>query len=250
MAPPSKRGLCWPTANHNTDQVHPFTKPGSKISWLYNWSPDPTPNAASLDYVPMQWNHIHIDDLASKAQTAHATAVLGFNEPELPDQSNMSAELAAREWLRCVEPLRKAGVRCGSPGISSAPQGVVWLKEFIGRIREGGSDVDFYCFHWYGVELGQFYDYLWSTYYQMPDQGKKVWVTEWASTNWDKDNPLPKEHVEAFAKTSAEYLDTLEWVERYAWFGPMRDTGTVGKWARMLDDDGNLTDLGKAYRDA
>jgi len=70
------------------------------------------------------------------------------------------------------------------------------------------------------------------------------------ATNWDKDNPLPKEHVEAFAKTSAEYLDTLEWVERYAWFGPMRDTGTVGKWARMLDDDGNLTDLGKTYRDA
>ncbi|KAK0347312.1 hypothetical protein LTR91_010318 [Friedmanniomyces endolithicus] len=250
MAPPSKRGLCWPTANHGQDEVHTFTKPGSKISWLYNWSPDPTPNASSLDYVPMQWNHMHIDDLPSKVKTANATAVLGFNEPELPDQSNMSAELAAREWLRCVEPLRKAGVRCGSPGISSAPQGVVWLKEFIGRIRDGGSDVDFYCFHWYGVELGQFYDYLWSTYYQMPDQGKKVWVTEWASTNWDKDNPLPKEHVEAFAKTSAEYLDTLEWVERYAWFGPMRDTGTVGKWARMLDDDGNLTDLGKTYRDA
>ncbi|KAK0818384.1 hypothetical protein LTR75_002697 [Friedmanniomyces endolithicus] len=175
MAPPSKRGLCWPTANHGQDEVHTFTKPGSKISWLYNWSPDPTPNASSLDYVPMQWNHMHIDDLPSKVKTANATAVLGFNEPELPDQSNMSAELAAREWLRCVEPL---------------------------------------------------------------------------PTNWDKDNPLPKEHVEAFAKTSAEYLDTLEWVERYAWFGPMRDTGTVGKWARMLDDDGNLTDLGKTYRDA
>ncbi len=180
MASPSKRGLCWPTANHGQDEVHTFTRPGSKISWLYNWSPDATPNANSLDYVPMQWNHIHIDDLASKAKTANATAVLGFNEPELPDQSNMSVELAAREWLRSVEPLRKAGVRCGSPGISSAPQGVVWLKEFIGRIRDRGSDVDFYCFHWYGVELGQFYDYLWSTYYQMPDQTKKVWVTEWA----------------------------------------------------------------------
>ena len=46
-----------------------------------------------------------------------------------------------------------------------------------------------------------------------------------------------------------KYLDTLEWVERYAWFGPMRDTGTVGKWARMLDDDGKLTPLGKTYRD-
>ncbi|TKA73736.1 hypothetical protein B0A55_05452 [Friedmanniomyces simplex] len=249
MAPSGKRGLCWPTDNHGKDEVFTFTKPGSRISWLYNWSPDATPNASSLDYVPMQWNHINIDDLPNKAKAANATSVMGFNEPELPDQSNMSAELAAKEWLRCIEPMRKAGVRCGSPGISSAPQGVAWLKDFLRRIQDGGSDVDFYCFHWYGVEVGQFYDYLWSTYYQMPDQRKKVWVTEWASTNWNEDNPLPKEHVEAFARESVKYLETLEWVERFAWFGPMRDTGTVGKWARMLDNDGNLTDLGKAYRD-
>ncbi|KAK5717571.1 hypothetical protein LTR17_016014 [Elasticomyces elasticus] len=246
----NKRGLCWPTENHGNDEVHAFTKPGSKISWLYNWSPSATPNASSLLFVPMQWNHVNIDDLQNKVKAANATTTLGFNEPELPDQSNVDVELAAKEWLRCIEPMRKAGIRCGSPGISSAPQGVQWLKEFLKKIKEGGSDVDFYAFHWYGVELGQFYDYLWSTYYQMPDQTKKVWVTEFAPTNWDTNNPLPKEHVEAFAKDSVAYLDGIEWIERYAWFGAMRDAGTVGKWARMLDDDGKLTDLGKAYRDA
>ncbi|KAK4579900.1 hypothetical protein LTR86_000101 [Recurvomyces mirabilis] len=250
MSAPSKRGLCWPVDNHGKDEVFQFTKPGSKVSWLYNWSPNPTPNATSLDFAPMQWNHVGIDDLASRVKGANASVVLGFNEPELPDQSNVNVELAANEWLRCIEPLRRAGIRCGSPGISSAPQGVVWLKDFIARIRAGGSDVDFYCFHWYGVELGQFYDYLWSTYYQMPDQGKKVWVTEFAPTNWNTNAPLPKDHVQAFAHDSIKYLDTLEWVERYAWFGPMRDAGTVGKWARMLDDDGSLTELGKAYRDS
>jgi len=174
MSPKSKRGLCWPVGNK--DEVFPFTKPGSKISWLYNWSPNPTPNSTSLEWVPMQWNHVDIDALAGKVQAGHAAAVLGFNEPELPDQSNMSAELAAREWLRCIEPLRRAGVRCGSPGISSAPQGLAWLNHFLRLIREGRSDCDFYCFHWYGCELGQFYDYIWSTYYQMPDQKKPVWV--------------------------------------------------------------------------
>ena len=78
---------------------------------------------------------------------------------------------------------------------------------------------------------------------------KPVWITEFAATNWNQDNPLPREHVENFAKESVKYLDGLDWVERYAWFGPMRDTGTVGRWARMLDDDGKLTALGKAYRD-
>jgi hypothetical protein len=129
----------------------------------------------------MQWNHVNIQDLASHVFASNASVILGFNEPELPDQSNMSPELAANEWLRWIEPLRKNGIRAGSPGISSAPQGVVWLKEFLQRVRDGGSDVDFYCFHWYGVELGQFYDYIWSTFYQMPDQGKKVWITEFAS---------------------------------------------------------------------
>ena len=78
---------------------------------------------------------------------------------------------------------------------------------------------------------------------------KPVWITEFATTNWNKDNPLPREHVENFAKESVKYLDSLDWIERYAWFGPMRDTDTVGRWARMLDDEGRLTPLGKAYRD-
>ncbi|KAG6363996.1 hypothetical protein INS49_009099 [Diaporthe citri] len=232
MGTPSKRGLCWPTDNHGKDEVLAFTKPGSK-------------------FVPMQWNHVNIDELAGHAAGAGAGApatVLGFNEPELPDQSNMPAELAAREWLRCVEPLRRAGVRAGSPGISSAPHAVGWLREFLARVRGGGSDVDFYCLHWYGAELGQFYDYIWSTHHQLgPD--RPAWITEYACTNWSVEDPLPREHVENFARESAKYLDTLDWVERYAWFGPMRDCGAVGRWAAMLDGEGRLTPLGRAYRD-
>ncbi|KAK5166935.1 uncharacterized protein LTR77_007664 [Saxophila tyrrhenica] len=249
MAPKPKRGLCWPTNNHKQDQVFPFTKPGSKVSWLYNWSPNPTPDSKTLEFVPMQWNNAGMDQLQSKVKQVDATRVLGFNEPELPDQSNMPVELAVSNWLQHMEPLRKAGIRCGSPGISSAPQGVAWLQDFLRRIRDGGSDIDFYCFHWYGETLGQFYDYIWSTYHQL-GPNKPAWITEFACTNWQIDNPLPRDHVESFARDSVKYLDTLDWVERYAWFGPMRDTGTVGKWARMLDDEGKLTQLGKMYRDA
>ncbi|KAK3358528.1 hypothetical protein B0T24DRAFT_124842 [Lasiosphaeria ovina] len=242
---PSKRGLCWPTTN--TDAAFIFTKPGSRVSWLYNWSPHPTPSC-SLQFVPMQWNHVNIDGLADCAKNAASGAVLGFNEPERPDQANMAVDLAAREWLRCIEPLRRAGVRCGSPGISSAPEGVAWLRDFLAAIRAQGGDVDFYALHWYGETLGQFYDYLWSTYYQLgPD--RPVWVTEFAPTNWSTENPLPRSHVEHFCHESCRYLDSLDWVERYAWFGAMRDAGTVGTWAAMLGADGKLNELGRMYRD-
>jgi hypothetical protein len=40
---------------------------------------------------------------------------------------------------------------------------VGYLQDFLRRIRAAGSDVDFYCLHWYGETLGQLYDYIWST---------------------------------------------------------------------------------------
>ena len=211
------------------------------------WCIPLSPLRLSLTLFSRQWNNVGIDDLKDKAKTAHT--VLGFNEPELHDQSHMTTELAAKEWIRGIEPLRRSGIRCGSPGISSAPQGVEWLQKFLGLIREGGSDIDFYAIHWYGETLGQFYDYIWSTYHRLgPD--RPVWITEFAPTNWNADNPLGKEHVENFARESCKYLDTLDWVERYAWFGPMRDAGTVGKWAAMIDNEGRLTVTGKIYRDS
>ena len=160
----------------------------------------------------------------------------------------MAVSLAAREWLRVIEPLRKRGLKAGSPGISSAPDGVRWLKDFLAEIRRGGGDVDFYALHWYGEGLGGFYDYIWSTYYQL-GADRPVWITEFACTNWNVKQPLGREVVETFCRESCKYLDGLEWVERYAWFGAMRDCGTVGCWARMIDDQGKLTDLGKGYRD-
>ncbi|KAL9621851.1 MAG: hypothetical protein Q9160_003672 [Pyrenula sp. 1 TL-2023] len=244
MAPSSKRGLAWPT--NNADPTHLFTKPPSTISWLYNWSPEPTPTS-SIPFHPMQWNHVNAESLPSKLSACRSTHLLGFNEPELPSQSNMTASHAAEVWLQHIEPLRREhGVRAGSPGISSAPQGVAWLVNFLSLIRQRGSDIDFYCFHWYGETLGQFYDYIWSTYYQLGPT-KPVWITEFAPTNWSVDNPLPREHVEDFLKKSVEYLDGLEWVEKYAWFGAMRDTGTVGRHAALLDREGKVNELGKVY---
>ena len=56
--------------------------------------------------------------------------------------------------------------------------------------------------------------------------------------------------VEDFLRECVKYLDTLEWVKRYAWFGPMRDTGAVGRWAALLDGRGGISELGRIYRDA
>lgn len=249
--PKSKRGLCWRVGNEE-DPVHAFTKPGSKISWLYNWSPHPTPNSSSLEFIPMTWDAVWLHKLAADVENAvpgGAKTLLAFNEPELPDQSNIAVEVAVQKWMEFIEPLRKEkGVRVGSPGISNAGHAVGYLQQFLAGIRAQGSDVDFLCIHWYGPDLGGFYDYIWSTRHQL-DANKPVWITEFACTNWNEGAPLPLDHVENFARESVKYLDTLDWVERYCWFGPFRKMGTVGVNARMYDDEGKLTSLGKGYRD-
>ena len=63
--------------------------------------------------------------------------------------------------------------------VTNEPQGVVWLKDFLAAIRSKGGDVDFYALHWYGEELGQFYDYIWSTHHQL-GADKPAWITEFA----------------------------------------------------------------------
>ena len=182
----SKRGLSWDS--NNKDPTFLFTKPNSKISWLYNWSPNPTPGS-SIPFVPMQWNDMDVENLQRKI-IAHGKPsfqhILGFNEPERSDQANMTSQQAAQVWIRHFEPLRRLGIRCGSPGPSSAPEGVAWLESFLTHIREGGSDIDFYAIHWYGETLGQFYDYIWSTYHRL-GPNKPVWITEYAPTNWRTD---------------------------------------------------------------
>ncbi|KAH8886451.1 hypothetical protein GQ53DRAFT_875619 [Thozetella sp. PMI_491] len=244
LAAASKRGLAWPTTNVDNPSVFD----SSRISWLYNWSPNATPNSPQ-EFIPMQWNENDIGSLAAKAAKTTSRTVLVFNEPERGDQANMTPEHAADLWMQWIEPLRKSGIRCGSPGISSAPEGPAWLIKFLSLIHARGGDVDFYAFHWYGETLGQFYDYIWSAYYQI-GATKPVWITEFASTNWDDNNPLPQDHLEDFVRQSVQYLDTLDWVERYAWFGAMRDVGHVGRNAALLDGNGQLTNLGKIYRDS
>ncbi|EME89501.1 uncharacterized protein MYCFIDRAFT_206374 [Pseudocercospora fijiensis CIRAD86] len=195
----SKRGLCWPVENQ--DPIHIFTKPGSKISWIYNWSPTPTPspNPSSLEFIPMQWNHINIEHLPKILESSPSPYVLTFNEPDLPSQANMSPELAADQFVFFHPPsppltdciflsFPSQGYRIGSPSISNSPDGAQWLSTFLQYIRtpppsEPGeklkSDIDFLCLHWYGETLGQFYDYIWATYVRpFPSLKKKNrWFT-------------------------------------------------------------------------
>ena len=89
----------------------------------------------------------------------HVTHVLGFNEPEIEGQSNISPADGADLWKAHIEPLRAQGLKLGSPAPSGAPAGKQWLLDWMDACG-GGCTVDFIALHWYDINSTAFMEYL------------------------------------------------------------------------------------------
>ncbi|KAJ7069623.1 hypothetical protein C8F01DRAFT_976322 [Mycena amicta] len=204
-----KRGLAF--AADNTTDILRANNTASVVSWVYNWALNPPAYLASsgIEYIPMQWGAADIENLAVTVKGLGAKTVLGFNEPDFDQQSNINATFAAELWMQYIEPLKADGVRLGAPAISSGASGPPWLKDFMDACSK--CTIDFIPFHWYGDGTGGFTDYLYSLHANFPNH--TLWVTEFAETS-DNDTV-----VLDFLNATTTMLDGLDWVERYAWFG-------------------------------
>jgi hypothetical protein len=136
-----KRGLAW--ASKVAKDIALFNS-SSLISWDYNWSPNKgnPMNVSGLEFTPMIWNGVGIDQLAAKVREEQAKIVLAFNEPDLASQANMDPATAAKLWIQYLEPLRAGGIKLGSPAVTQ--NGAMWIREFL-HICNGSCTVDFLC---------------------------------------------------------------------------------------------------------
>ncbi|KAG6877600.1 hypothetical protein C0993_005726 [Termitomyces sp. T159_Od127] len=156
-----------------------------------------------------------------------------FNEPDFDQESNIQPSEAASLWKKYLEPMKANGIRLGAPAVTS--NGQPWLAQFMHACS--GCSVDFIPLHWYGDGVEGFYNYIWQVHGTYPNTS--LWVTEFASTSSNADE------VANFLNASIAYMDTLPWIERYAWFGYFRprDTGIYN----LLGADGSLNTLGQIY---
>lgn len=144
----------------------------------YTWSPSSI--KSDLEFVPMLWGERQVSQwdatINQTIQELNVTHVLGFNEPEISGQSDISPSDAASLWKAHIEPLKAQGIRLGSPAPSSAPKGKQWLLDWMDACG-GGCTVDFIAVHYYDINSTQFMEYLedYHNTFQRP-----VWVTEWA----------------------------------------------------------------------
>ncbi|KAI0267409.1 glycoside hydrolase [Gloeopeniophorella convolvens] len=240
---PSKAGLAWPNAGSVDISQYRMT---GKVSWYYSWSPSPFDT--DLEFVPMLWGQ---DQIGSWQSTINQTiqqravhAALTFNEPELPSQSNLTAQQGADLWKQYIQPLKTEGLRLGSPAPSSAPSGKTWLQEWL-QACAGGCSVDFIALHWYGVDADAFTAYLadFHATFNLP-----IWVTEWACQNYvDSSKQCSQDGVSRFMNVTQSFMDSTSYVERYAWFGAMENLQGVNPDNALMTPDGKINALGEQY---
>lgn len=239
-----------------------------QITWGYNWgypsnglsaqvSPlrvhrDPADGFrnSNFEYVPMLWgdpsgNPSYISDWQSNAAAAIQSGskhLLAFNEP---DVNGLSPAQAAASYQHYIQPLASSTVKLGAPAVTNggAPTGLTWLGEFLGNCTQ--CTIDFVPFHWYcGYDnIGYFTSYVQEAY--AAGGNRPLWITEFQGNDASCGQTATDAQQVEFMETVLPWLDSLDYVERYAYFGAVENSGSN---VYLVNDDGTtLTYNGQTY---
>ena len=246
----SKKGACITTKKGNKEKWNGRVA-SLNVSWHYSWgSRINVPEPKGVEFVPMIYGFWGVDEgfkknireLAAAHTSRKRYHLLGFNEPDHKNQSNMSVEKALRVWPY----LEKTGLRLGSPAAVHADK--VWMQQFMAGAKNEGHRVDFVTVHWYGSPTPDSLVNHLKKIHKM--YGKPIWITEFAVADWNAQNVESNRHsvgeIQRFMREVLPRLDKLDFVERYAWFSGGQNSGPLGT-SSLFKSDGSLTWLGKTY---
>ena len=195
----------------------------TNITWYYNWNTgmSSTPN---IEYVPIRQTNFWPSFTPAYTKEGY-THLLGFNEPDRPDQANMTVEAAIASWPA----LMKSGLRLGSPATSDPFN--PWMGTFMTQAEANNYRIDYVAIHcyWYKTaaqwksDLQNIYDR-----YKRP-----LWITEWnVGANWTGNNfpdgPTVLTDANAIKHKNdlaaiLTVLETTDYVERYSIYNWVQD---------------------------
>lgn len=192
-------------------------------------------------FVPMVWGFwkntkIHID--------GDARYILGFNEPNHKEQSNMTPEKAASAWSE-VEKHSKgkplvspSAAVCGSKCVSTE---IEWFDEFFRLCKD--CRIDYLATHTYWCNANKVMTYLKHLYERY---GRKIWLTEFACSK----TRSPSRQMN-FMRKILPQLEAADFIYRYSWYtARLTSSGFVTQSASLLEPDrSSLTPLGRYYNE-
>ena len=206
--------------------------------WRYNWN-NSEESTLDREYVPIRqtrwWPGLPTDK-------RNVTHLLGFNEPDRPDQANMSVDAAIAAWPE----LMATGLRLGAPAVSDG--GLAWLYEFIDKADALGYRVDYVPVHFYRAQYSDTALRDWLKGISDRCRGRPVWVTEFNNgANWTCCLPTQQEN----AVKIGQFIDIMNaspFVERYSVFNWVEDNRRM-VWDDPNGDWGWPLPAGERYRD-
>ncbi len=239
-----------------------------KADWMYNWGPT---NSLALPadtiYHPMQWGSFNwVYGTGPGPIWQHNSAwrkrgdgmiLLGFNEPDRSDQSNITLADCVALWPRLMaldQPLLSP-----SPGTLNPPAGPSWHQQFYDEADRLGYRVEYNAIHTYPSPNGGSSDGLVNLVQgEFNDFGLPVWLTEFSFVDWGGNQSWSEEDS---YQTLAEFLwraENLTALRKYALFvfsenaenpqPPNSFTNyTPAPRSNSYDISGNLTAFGRLY---
>ncbi len=229
----SKKGWCGSGSGGSTD--------ANKVNatWFYSWSADQA-SSSTLEYVPIRQNGgwPGWSEIDGKQQVSH---VLGFNEPDHTEQSNLTVSQALSEWPDML----RTGLRIGSPAVTNNS----WLYQFIDSCDAYHYRVDYVAYHayWGAKPPLNWYNDLKAIHERT---GRPLWITEWNNgANWTTETwpdasklltPANAQKQLNDLTNILQVLDTAHFIERYSIYNWVQDCR-----AMILAD--TLTPAGKYY---
>ena len=243
----AKRGVCQST--NSSDFATRLVQ--LKANWYYTWGLEPSGEVDGVEFVPMFWgassvtadNCRKVNELYEQGRIHY---VLGFNEPDLKEESNMTVADALDKWeFLCnnLDPRIKL--------VSPAPSYPVrqWLDDFMAGIRDRGLRCDYVAVHMYaGIGTTNYQSVIKDVYNKY---GKKVWITEFAPRDDNAKNNGYNSYTISRVLSQMQVIlpayEQMDEVFRYSWFGCASSTMIGLITSRFFGDDGAITELGTYY---
>ena len=241
----NKKGFCM-----NKSMAEHVNADDWNVSWYYNWTltKHNYTSFQKLQFVPMFWTSAPTDAEEVKVLPLRGYKyVLPYNEPDRPDQSDMSVDDA----IEGMKSLLNKGLYVGTPATSVWPSASEeWFKPFMKKMKENKMDTDFIVFHhywnWHTKEGAQAFldivDEAWKMYH------KPIWITEFALSGVPAWTKQTRQSAIDYMNIVVPELDKRDYVERYAWFSFEPENYQNGGSSLLDSYTGKITDLGYTYQ--
>jgi tetratricopeptide (TPR) repeat protein len=264
---PGKKGICLTMRKPGEPGSVAVNLPRLKkvnSYWNYSWGWDQfSGQPKNVEFIPMAWGAWSVDGLRNglrKGVSPHVRSgkvkrFLGFNEPDKPEQANMSYQNALKYWPQ----LEFLNVPLCSPACAN-PEGVndntvqgvqgTWMRDFMAEADRRGYRVDYTGVHWYGgTHVAHFKEKMRRVYEKYGS--RPLLITEFAPADWEAKTLAQNRHkshlVLAFMKEVLPWMEKQDWIAGYAWFS-FGIHEAVGHTSALFDRKGNLTTCGRYYQ--